>query len=346
MKKVSSTDVARLAGVSQSTVSFVLNGKKDMSISKETRERVLEAAQQLNYIHRPTHRSHKPKDLVFGIMVPNLSNLYYANFAQSVELYAREQNIRTIICNTTRSPEMEELYVKYLIKHGVDGIIYAFTPNIDKELSIPVVVVGESVNTPYSLISLDSYQSGQMIAEHLYQLGHRKICVISSPTHPKSISSSRQARLKGILDKFDEYGSRDKVIVCVDPEEHEDIEWTYETMIGQQYADEMMGKHPDITAFVGINDMIAHGILSTLQRRGLRVPEDVAVCGFDNSSLAIISSPQLTSIDHYVVHRGCMAVNFLKDFNLGREKSLDPVVMNYRPKLIVRGSTCLDPPGK
>ena len=158
-KKVTSTDVARLAGVSQTTVSFVLSDREARSISKETRERVLNAAAKLGY--EPTKRKKKKTDLTLGLMIPTLSNLYYPFLLQRIELEAKKRGVRVVIMNVGRDPGMETFYFDFIRRGIVDGIIVMFTPKTKIPKEQPVVVVSEyQEGLLTDTISLNSYRAG------------------------------------------------------------------------------------------------------------------------------------------------------------------------------------------
>ena len=193
MGKVTSKDVAQLAGVSQTTVSFVLNKRSGVSISPETTEKVLRAAKALGYAI--PRREHKKQPITLGLMVPTLSNMYYPFLLQHIEIEAKARGIHVIILNILRDSKNEASYFEYLRNGTVDGILALFMPQTDIPKELPVVIVSE--NQPGTLtdtLSLNSYQAGYMLADHLLKLGRRDIAYISSPL--SNITSARKYRAR------------------------------------------------------------------------------------------------------------------------------------------------------
>ena len=133
MKKATSQDVAELAGVSQATVSLILNNSDKITFSNETKERVLAAAQKLNYRlpQRKKQREKKASNMLL-VLTPTLTNQYYAELIQAIEDYADTLDYRVIVCNTFRKPDLEKFYLDTFVGAHVDGIIYTFLPSFPR----------------------------------------------------------------------------------------------------------------------------------------------------------------------------------------------------------------------
>lgn len=196
MKKATSQDVAALAGVSQATVSLILNNSSKITFSSETRERVLAAAQQLNY-HLPARKkaSAQAGSRMLLVLTPTLTNQYYSEIIQTIEQYADSLDYRVIVCNTFRKPELEKFYLNTFVDAHVDGIIYTFLPSFPRLVekiadTLPTVLIGEKQDElSVCSIELRNVAAGALLAEHLCQLGHRGWSL--SP--PPSISSPWRA---------------------------------------------------------------------------------------------------------------------------------------------------------
>ena len=136
MKKATSQDVAELAGVSQATVSLILNNSDKITFSNETKERVLAAAQKLNYRlpQRKKQREKKASNMLL-VLTPTLTNQYYAELIQAIEDYADTLDYRVIVCNTFRKPDLEKFYLDTFVGAHVDGIIYTFLPKTKPRIS-------------------------------------------------------------------------------------------------------------------------------------------------------------------------------------------------------------------
>ncbi len=355
MKRTTSKDVAKLAGVSQSTVSLILNNKDNVSFSADTVKRVTDAARDLNYsIQAPLPRTDRPRTKVIGILTPTMVNPYYPLLTQAIEQQAAANGYRTYICNTHRNHETEKQYLQLLTEQNVDGIIYTFTPwyptlveRIAQE--IPLVVVGErddSLNV--DTIGLNSYKAGSLIAEHLLELGHQKIAYISTPFG--NMTLTRNQRLEGIRSHLCN-NKKDDCLIISSPDiddEYERSSGIYETEIGYNLALDLLEKEPDVTAMIGVNDMTAYGIITALKQRGVKVPQDISVCGFDNIFLSSISTPGLTTVDHSLSHRGKVAIDILLEkldapkqtrFGIDSFSELNVYRIEYEPVLVKRAST-------
>ena len=334
MGKVTSKDVAQLAGVSQTTVSFVLNKRSSASISPETTEKVLRAAKALGYAI--PRREHKKHPITLGLMVPTLSNMYYPFLLQHIEIEAKARGIHVIILNILRDSKNEAAYFEYLRNGTVDGILALFMPQTDIPKELPVVIVSE--NQPGTLtdtLSLNSYQAGYMLADHLLKLGHRDIAYISSPL--SNITSARKYRLEGIHACFSEVGLEHRIQVLAETAEQEIHDTAYEYDCGYSLTKRLLAQHTSATAIVAVNDTTAAGCISALQEAGLRIPQDMAVAGFDNLLIAKIL--QLTSVDQMASHACRVALDMLIEKITRPHASVLPIKMEYMPQLIVRAST-------
>jgi LacI family transcriptional regulator len=347
MKKATTKDIARLAGVSQTTVSFVLNSVNDGSIPDSTRTKILEVAQKLNYTPRRPKRaaSKTGTQKIFGVLVPTLSNLIYPLWIQEIEKYASSLGFGIIICNTCRKPENEALYLKLLAEKKVDGIVFVFNPSnpsLVQKISqeIPFFNIAEkSDNLKVNVIGLDSVKAGEIMAQHLIDLGHKNIAYISTPL--TNIARSRVKRLEGITAKMKEHGFEENLIVETDACEQEDYHSAYEIEIGYSLAQKVLSERK-VSAIVGINDMVAIGAINAIKELDLEIPEDVSVCGFDNIFLSSLLKPKLTTIDHHLYYRAKHAIDLLIEMidQSQPEKEEEPVLrIEYEPQLIVREST-------
>ncbi len=216
IKKPTTKDVADLAGVSQATVSMILNNKKNVSFADKTIEKVLQAARQLNYNIPSQNRTLQgsPKKLI-TLFTATMSNPYYPMLNQVIEETAIPRGYNILVCNIHRSAELEKYYLEYVTENEIAGIVYTFTPSFPGELkriaeSRPVVVIGEKDDRlDVDTVGLNSYKSGMLVAEHLLALGHTQIAFISSPIE-NNMTLTRRQRYQGILGKLKEHGLEKK----------------------------------------------------------------------------------------------------------------------------------------
>lgn len=341
MKKPTMNDVAKLAGVSQSTVSFVLNNSP-IAISDEVKQRIYDAVEVLGYRQRVKAKSiPKTGEKLIALLIPNASNYFYMELVKNISYFVIQKGYRLFVINTNRSEKDEQYYLRLLgtMNSQIAGIIYGFTPSISDfshlaAKNIPLVVVGEMADdTDISLVTLDSLKSGEMVANHLLKLNHKDIIFISSPT--KTISLSRERRLNGIERAMEGNGSL--TVLCGRNETEFDTV-NYEVDIGYQLTmDYFKRKNPSATAFIGTNDMIAFGIIKALNELHIEIPQQVSVCGFDNILFSSLTNPSLTTVDHSTYWRCGMAVDIL--VNKIEKKIQVPSKINYDPVLIVRNSS-------
>lgn len=341
MKNYTMSDVANLAGVSQSTVSFVLNNNKKIAISDEVKKKIYDAVEQLNFKPRVKRKNFtKMSDNTIALFIPNVSNLFYPDLIKCVDQYASLKGFRLIIINTNRDAKNEEYYFDLLTNIKIAGIIYGFTPTLSdidsiRSLHIPLIVIGESLAVLNAdVISLNSFKSGEIIAKHLYELGHRKIAYITTPTD--TISISRKNRLYGIekflLDKEDTI-----LKVLMDNNEQELPNSNYELEIGYNMINRLIISNFDVTAIICTNDMIAYGVIKSLTENNIKIPDEISVCGFDNLLFSSLITPSLTTIDHCTNQRCRLAIDILVDKITGNFAF--PMKINYEPILIKRNST-------
>ena len=353
MKKPTTKDVADLAGVSQATVSMILNNKKNVSFADETIGKVLRAAQQLNYTvpSQPKISSMPPKKLI-ALFTATMSNPYYPMLNQVIEETAIPRGYNIIVCNIHRSAELEKYYLEFVTENEIAGIVYTFTPSFPGELkriaeSSPVVVIGEKDDQlDIDTIGLNSYTSGQLVTEHLLGLGHKHIAFISSPME-NNMTLTRRQRYQGILDKLKEHGLENNFIMKSLANETELPNSIYEVQAGYNLTVQLLDDAAEVTAIIGVNDMTACGIMTALRDKGYEIPKQISVCGFDNIFVSSIAHPKLTTIDHCIPHRAKTAIDILIEkieqlhapVSLAPMNNPDTYKIEYTPQLLMREST-------
>lgn len=352
MKKITSKDVAKLARVSQSTVSMILNRKDNVSFSQDTVNKVLQAAKELNYSVPSVARAlDGPKHKLIALFTPTMINPYYPMLNQAIEETAIPLGYNVLVCNSYRNQDIEKYYLELFADNFVAGIIYTFTPTFPELIralstTIPVVIIGEKAHKlEIDTIGLNSHTSGMLVAEHLIELGHKDMAFITTPF--ENMTLSRKQRYQGILDKLAEHGLEKRLIVKTSTDEHETSDSVYEIESGYQLTLELLEQFASVSAIIGVNDITACGIMNALNEQGYHIPEHISVCGFDNIFLSSIMHPKLTTIDHCIQHRAKTATNTIIE-NIERLHNAPPKTqldspgfykIEYEPQLIVRGST-------
>lgn len=353
-KKVTSSDIAKAAGVSQSTVSMVLNRKYNVSFSKETIKKVEQAAHEMGYeIPKRRHRRDSKREKLLVVFCSNLTNPYYVMLLQGIESRAKEQGYGLFVCNTQRDLKMEERYLKMMPSLKPLGIIYTCNPShcfmdMVEELAqkIPIAIINnQNEHLNVDAVELDNSKLGRIMARHLLELGHKKVAYIAPPLTTRQ--KQRSKRVEGFLKEFEAKGLKENVIIKAASEETDmnvpNIDSEYK--IGYDLTRELLREEPDVTAIVGLNDMIAFGILDALHEEKYKVPGDISVMGCDNTLFARMHMVSLTTIEHFVVFKGRDACDIIMKKIMSQNtpySDIQPIStyhVEYEPKLIARGTT-------
>lgn len=366
-KRTTTRDIAKACFVSQSAVSMILSGRKDIHFAPETIERVKRTAKEMGYEYKARAKRKKTgtNDTIM-IMCPSLATQYYTTLIQFITQEAQEHGLCTLTAYTNRSKEREEYYLNMAADTGFYGVIYTYAPRAVTSLNhlhekVPLVLINDhNPDLKIELLELDSKKSGRLIAAHLLELGHRDIGYMTTPL--SSIEVPRRRRLEGMQEEYERQGF-DPAMIHVISGKRED----QETITGNKHYDTGYGltrkyfkKREDIlkkkeetnaeleniTAFVGTNDFVAIGIMDAITSLGYRIPEDFSVCGFDNTLVASFSGISLTTIDHCIGEKGAYAVSMLRNQRTRMEQKDDkkekkrPIMrLEYEPQLIIRRST-------
>jgi LacI family transcriptional regulator len=331
-------DVARHAGVSITTVSRVMNNSAH-PVNPETRKRVLEAAEALNYVPNPLARALvSDESHIIGVIVGDASDPYFATIVRGISDAARERGYLTILCNTDRVPAIELDFVRLLRDYCADGIIFAGGGLTDcahlEQLEgivtrfqanhVPVVALGDHLaNVPQ--VNIDNVLATKEITEYLIGMGHRRIGSIAGPT---GLTTSR-LRLEGYQQALAEHG------LPFDPDLVVAGDFTFES--GQRAALQLMARHPQPTAILGANDRDALGCLFQLKQQGFAVPEQVSVAGFDDIDITQYVYPSLTTVHVPMRDIGKMGVKQLLRAMESDEPLEQKLILPH--SLVIRAST-------
>ncbi|MCH3918533.1 MAG: LacI family transcriptional regulator [Spirochaetia bacterium] len=347
-QKVTLKDIAQQVGLSTASVSMILSGKKLSRFPQATIDKVRSSATEFGY--QSKHGPSVSEESVL-IVCPSVYNPYFAMLLQGMEMQAAQLGIRTVVRNTYWNIETEYDVFSFARNSLFSGVIFAMIPQQEKlgmELSkvMPLVAVGDySDRFQFDTVDINNYEAGRMVARHLLELGHQRIAYIS--TSLNSYHSARVRRLEGIRDELLKAGIKEKAIVCCKDVDsmtelnHPDVE--YET--GCFLARQCLEQHPEVTAMVGINDMVAYGIMDAIHAGGFSIPDDYSVCGFDNIFPSKFMSVGLTTVEHHIVQRGQRAMSLIasriRHMKAYGDAVCDVTRVEYSSKLIVRSSTAV-----
>jgi LacI family transcriptional regulator len=313
---VTMRDVARKAGVSAATVSYVLSGK-DSRISEATRKRVMAAAQALDYTPNSIARSLAAQATwTIGLVVADVVRAPFSSAIKGVEGAAMRFGYNVILCNTDSDPERLLRSTEVLAAKRVDGVVYVLSSRCNEQLpvdrlfryDIPVVLVNRlssDVRVPSVLI--DNVSGTFDITQQLLEMGHRRIACIHLPMEGPGVIQASRDRLTGFQKAHQCLGvAMDAQLLRTGAFGEEIGE-----EVGYRRSLELLDLDERPTAIVCCNDYLAIGALRACRARGLVVPDDVAVVGHDNISASRYVSPALTSIDQPMAEAGSQAAQLL-----------------------------------
>ena len=322
--------VAEAAGVSISTVSRALSAAAD-SVAPETRDHVRRIADELGYRPNPAARGLiTGQTHCIGLVVPDLENPFFASVCKAVQERARRAGYSVFVADSDEDPTLEDELVHSLVKQ-VDGIIFASARGADDAVQrwaqqAPLVLLNREVEGVAS-VTYDNAGGLRAIVQHLVALGHRTIAYAGGPERSWSSRQRREAFLAA------DQGTPDLATIDLGffPPSFEG---------GVQAAD--LAIAAGATAVVGYNDLMAVGLIHRLRQRGLRVPEDVSVSGFDNIPISTMIWPNLTTIDNPRTQIGKAGVDWIVGSLRGQKEPVEPTDP-IPVQLIVRGSTGVAP---
>lgn len=347
---VSAKDVAKLAGVSQSTVSMILNNYENVSFTEETQQRVYDACRTLGYKGLTSNTMQDEKILL--VVLPSCDNLSYAQQISAVQSKALKNGYTCVTLNTYRNPKVENKVIQCLKCMPLAGAVFLYQPeNINlleraNELKPCVVVCDRNLNVKLDTVEVNSFGIGQLIAEHMINQGHTSVAYIATNLSAKFVT--RVQRLEGIKEAYMKNGLPASAVKVISLESEEifprDIVEDYAA--GILLTNRILDRYAnEITGIIGYNDMICLGILDAIKARGYHVPQDYSVIGCDNISLSQMNSVSLTTVEHYPHLRARDATEMLiKKIESAKEHTTDISTkgvtrVEFEPKMMIRSTT-------
>jgi LacI family transcriptional regulator len=306
-------DVARESGVNISTVSRALNN--GYGVNQRTRELVMAVADRLQY--RPnrvarglvTGRSH-----TLALVLSDIRNPFFAEVARGAEDAAWAAGYDLVLCNSDLNADKQMEYVSSLMDKRVDGVLMNSVTVLSREqqvqlsaCGVPIVLLNRAAsNRSFSTVCSDNEMGGAIAANYLADLGHRKIAHITGPRQHGNLSDRTRGFMRAL----------ESVKRPVDPVVlHGDFNFTG----GTELTHKVLDKHSDVTAIFAANDVMAFGAVRAILDRGMRIPDDISLMGFDNIEFSSVMYPPLTTVHQPKYEMGRAAVEIL--LRLGRERS-------------------------
>jgi len=324
-------DVAKEAGVSVATVSRVLNN--DPKVKEDTRRKILEIINVMDYKPNLLGRNlRRSQSNIILVLVPSIEYPYYTAVIKGIEEIAASNGYNIMLCNTDYKQQLEKSYIEMMRTRLSDGAIF-LSPTISAEELrtigeiYPVVQCAEMkdpANVPH--VSIDYSGATHEAIEHLIGIGKKRIALVSVRNEYMSTLGIEEGYRKAMA----EHSLEDHIKVI--PAEDYFLYSGYQSM--KDYLSD--GNEPEVDAILCIGDLLAIGAIKAIKEKGLSVPDDIAVIGFDDIQQASFSDPPLTSVRLPKEEIGRMAMQLMLE-QLQEKKDVSKVSLNY--ELIIRGST-------
>lgn len=327
-------DVAKLAGVSVATVSRVIN--KSGYVNKETEQAVQQAIKMLNYEpNRVARGLASKKTETIALIMPNISNPFFAELARAVEDVARSYGYTVLICNSDNESDKEQTYINVLKKRYVDGILFATHSLQAADISamndagIPLVFLdrGPSESSCY-VVRSKNYEGAKKAVAHLLDVGCKKIAHIYGPQE----TATGKERMLGYEDSVRHFDWFTPSLM---------VPGHFRINGGMEAVEQLMARHPDVDGIFCGNDLMALGALKKLQQMGMSVPDQVALCGFDGIELTVITEPELTTIAQPIYDIGALSTQLLVK-KIEGEAVDNQFIYEFDAELVARGSSRKD----
>jgi LacI family transcriptional regulator len=335
-RRVGITDVARHAGVSLGTVSHVLNHPD--KVAPATRARVQRAIEELDYVRSESARHLRSgRGRTVGVVVLDMRNPFFTDLARGAQDAAADAGLQVILCNTDEDPDREDAHLASLVEQGTLGIL-VIPSDTDTERygllrrqSVPFVFVDRTVDEPIACsVGVDDLAGAESAIHHLLGLGHRRIAMVIGPRRLSQVHD----RVAGAHRAVGSAGLPHDTITL--------IECSALTFAdGRDAAQRLLGATPRPTAVFCANDLIALGVLQVMTERGIKVPDEISLVGYDDIEFAGAAAVPLTSVRQPSTRIGRVALELLlaevREQEEGAGHEHHRVV--FTPELVVRRSS-------
>ncbi|MDQ0338711.1 DNA-binding LacI/PurR family transcriptional regulator [Caldalkalibacillus uzonensis] len=292
-------DVAKRAQVSVATVSRVINNSG--YVQSETRERVLKAMQDLNYKPNAIAQSlnHK-KTRNIALVVPDITNPFFPELARAVEDVARIYGYTVILCNSDEDLKKEQGYMDIIQQKYIDGLILvSHTLKLNHLIDeVPVVLLDRLVDQNIPTVTAKNYEGAILATRHLLDIGCRKIGHICGPKY----IPTAQRRLQGYLHVVEQMEWFSDSLI---------VEGNFQLELAKEATLHLLAEHADIDGIFAGNDLMAVGALKAIHQTGRKVPQDIALIGFDGIFLSKAMEPELSTVAQPIYDMGAIATRLL-----------------------------------
>lgn len=336
--KITIADIAERAGVSKATVSRVLNERPE-GVGAETRARIRQILSETGFQPSGVARGLATgRSRSVGLIIPDITNPFHPLLVRGVEDVLSRAGYSLFLCNAARDIVKEKEYVRVLLEKGVDGIILnSAESDCDCQLElieargVPVVLLDRVIEgeTPRVGVFVDNREGARQAADHLFSHADCRLLFLNGPA---DLSQSVQ-RLAGVMDVLQARGlASDRLTVL-----HGDYSIHSGFRLTGDWLDRASGATLPFSALFACNDLMAVGAMRALKQRGIRVPDEVEVIGFDDIELAELVDPPLSTVSQPALEMGAQSAERLLRLIEARAERPETVVL--MPRLVLRGTT-------
>ncbi len=295
-------DIAKKAGVTTTTVSRVINNRG--YISNKTKETVFRVMQELNY--RPNELARaltKKHSNTIGVIVPHVSHPFFSKLISHLENAAAQKGYKILLCNSKDEPKKEMEYIEMCLSNRVSGIILC-SKYLDAEkfssLKIPILNLEKEDDSIAVSIQCDNYQGGKIAAEHLIDCGCKQLLHFGGIAG-KDMPADRRA--KGFTDVCNSKKISNKVVMT--------NQTAYGTMKYHDYIKQALLEYPEVDGIFASSDLIAAQVIQVCHKMNRKVPEDLCLVGFDDVSIAALTTPTITTIHQPVKEMAQLSIEYV-----------------------------------
>lgn len=335
-KRTTIYDIAQKLNLNASSVSRALN--KGDNVSEATRQLILQTAKEMNYKHnRLAADLRKGHNQTIGVVVPRINQNFFANVIAGLEQVTYQKGYHLIICQSNESFEKEVECVNTLINQHVSCIIISISADFRDSNHLKSIQdhgiqliqfdrVCDELET-FKVLN-DNEKASEEAVNHLIEQGYKRIALLEGP---QNLNIFRQ-RKEGYLSALKKHH------YPVLPELMKENAWTKE--LGAKATKELLEMvEPPDAIFASTSDFSALGVLEVASKKGIKVPEELGICGYSNEAFTEITHPSITTVDQYSMSMGKTIANLYFQELQSENKNIDPQIVSIRPKLIIRSST-------
>lgn len=316
---ITTREIAEICGVSRGTVDRALNDRP--GINPETKKMIIEAAEKLGYRPHFIARSLvMGKTMTIGVVVFDLNNRFFAQMVNAIETKAREKGYFVYLTLTDKNPDIEKQCIEHLIDRQVDGLLLCSVNNERgydkylKSLNIPVVTITNRISDSFAYISIDDRLAMKQAVMYVIEKGYTRIVYISPALSYRGKMNlyALEQRLAGFKEVCKRYAAKVETII-IDNKDYNSV------------LDCINFKDARKTAVICTSDIFALEVMNYLKRRGIKIPDDAGVMGFDNIDVLKYVEPSLATVSYPMREIGTQAIEFLVNLIEGNNTNELPV---------------------